>query len=330
MIYQYKVNANKYIGIRLDKYISLNLFHLSRSKIKFLINRNKVLVNGLNKDPDYKIILNDKIKIIEEIKNETYLKGENIKLDIIYEDEDLIVIDKPAGLVIHPGAGNQSGTLVNALINHCGKSFSFVGENQRPGIVHRIDKDTSGAIVVAKNDFTHNNLSKQFSNHTIKRTYEAIVWGALKPSSGKINENISRSVKNRQLMAVIKDKSKGKSAVTNYKTLKTFKNSNLPKISFIECKLETGRTHQIRVHLASRNNPLIGDPVYGGRPRLPAGASIELQAMLRTFSRQALHAQTLAFDHPATGQRCQFETPLPDDLVGLLAVLRTHDAHQSL
>jgi len=323
MIYQYKVNANKYVGIRLDKYISLNLFHLSRSKIKFLINRNKVLVNGLNKDPDYKIILNDEIKIIEEIKNETYLKGENIKLDIVYEDEDLIVIDKPAGLVIHPGAGNQSGTLVNALINHCGKSFSFVGENQRPGIVHRIDKDTSGLVVVAKNDFIHANLSYQFSKHSIKRKYVAICWGVITPPKGTISSLISRSDRNRKKMK--SSKIRGKEAITHYKTLKMLKDKKNNNIaSVVECQLETGRTHQIRVHLSEKGHPVFGDKVYGRSPMKKLKTlSEENIKQINNLPGQALHAQFLEFYHPRKEKNISFQSVIPVYLSNLINSIKS-------
>ena len=323
MIYQYKVNANKHVGIRLDKYISLNLTHLSRSKIKFLIIKNKVLVNGLNKDPDYKITLNDKIKVIEEIKNETHLKGENIKLNIVYEDKDLLVIDKPAGLVIHPGAGNQSGTLVNALINHCGESFSFVGENQRPGIVHRIDKDTSGLVVVAKNDFIHANLSDQFSKHSIKRKYIAICWGVITPPKGTISSLISRSDRNRKKMK--SSNIKGKEAVTHYKTLRTLKDEKNNKIaSVVECQLETGRTHQIRVHLSEKGHPIFGDKVYGRSPmRKLKALSEENIEQINNLPGQALHAQFLGFYHPRKEKNINFQSVMPVYLSNLINSIKS-------
>ena len=318
MIYQYKVNANKYIGLRLDKYISLNLSHLSRSKIKFLINNGKVFVNTKNKDPDYKILKNDKIKIIEEIRKEKSLKGEKIKLNIVYEDKDLIVIDKPSGLVMHPGAGNQSGTLVNALINHCGDSLSFVGDNQRPGIVHRIDKDTSGLVVVAKNDFTHAYLSEQFSKRIIKRKYIAVCWGVISPPRGVITTLISRSDHNRTKMK--SSKVRGKKAVTHYKILKTFKDEENNKIAcLVECELETGRTHQIRVHLSEKGHPLFGDRVYG---RSPSSKLKYLQAetkeIIRNLPGQALHAQSLGFRHPTKEKNMNFQSVTPVYLSNLI------------
>ena len=294
MIYEYKVNNIKYNGLRLDKYISLELSHLSRSKIKLLINNKMVLVNGKWEDPDYKISLKDKIKVTEEIKNETSLKSEKIDLNVVYEDEDLIVIDKPAGIVMHPGAGNKSGTIVNALINHCGNSLKFVGDSQRPGIVHRIDKDTSGLVVVAKNDFSHQHLSLQFADHSIRREYIAVCWGSIKPASGKISSLISRSNKNRTKM--MSSKIKGKEAITNYKTIENLKTSKGNAIaSVIECKLHTGRTHQIRVHLSWKKLPIIGDKTYNPSNNIAKGTNMDLVKTIKEFSRQALHSYHLSF-----------------------------------
>ena len=200
-----------------------------------------------------KIKNNDKIEINFPPPKEILIKPYKMPLDILFDDDDILVINKPSGVVVHPGAGNYEKTIVNALLFHYKNKLSSVGGKLRPGIVHRIDKDTSGIIVIAKNDNAHINLSKQFSNHTIKRTYETLVWGSLKPKNGKINEKISRSIKNRQLMTVRKEK--GKKAITNYKTLEIFYNLNLPKISLVECQLETGRTHQIRVHMNFKGNP---------------------------------------------------------------------------
>ena len=265
MTHQYKVNDKKYQGKRLDIFLSENLVELSRSKIKYLIKNSKVLVNGEIEDPDYKISLNDKIQIEIEKSEETYLEGEKIPLDIVFEDEDLIVINKPAGLVMHPGAGNKSGTLVNAIINHCGKELSFIGDNKRPGIVHRIDKNTSGLVVIAKNDYTLNHLSNQFSQHSIERLYTAICWGQMQPHKGKIQSFIKRSEMNRKKMS--SSSSKGKKAITNYKTKEILIHENIAVASVLECKLETGRTHQIRVHLSEHGCPLIGDNIYGRSPR---------------------------------------------------------------
>ncbi len=323
MIYEYKVNDIKYNGLRLDKYISLELSHLSRSKIKLLINNKMVLVNGKSQDPDYKISYKDRIKVTEEIKNETSLKSEKIDLNVIYEDEDLIVIDKPAGIVMHPGAGNKSGTIVNALINHCGNSLKFVGDSQRPGIVHRIDKDTSGLVVVAKNDFSHHHLSLQFADHSIRRGYFAVCWGIIKPANGKISSFISRSNKNRTKM--MSSKIKGKEAITNYKTIENLKTSKGNTIaSVIECKLHTGRTHQIRVHMTDKGHPLIGDKTYGRSPQgklkqLPSRAISAINGL----PGQALHAKSLGFIHPKTEKVQLFQSVIPDYLSNLINSIKS-------
>ena len=237
-------------------------------------------------------------------------------LDIQYEDDDIIIINKPPGIVVHPGAGNFEKTIVNGLLYHYENKLSNIGGKLRPGIVHRIDKDTSGIIVVAKNDFTHSNLSKQFSDHTIERTYDAIVWGSLRPSKGKINEKISRSIKNRQLMAI--SKNKGKTAITNYKTIRTFSNSNLPKISLIECKLETGRTHQIRVHMNYKGNPILGDKSYGKLKKKFKNINSDVEKDINNFNRQALHAKSLGFVHPKTKKQIFFEGKRPKDFEKLI------------
>ena len=309
-----KIVQPDYQGMRIDKFLQIEFTNLSRTRLQDLIRKGYVQINNIKIfEVSKKIRESDKIEINFPKPEETHIKANKIDLDIMYDDDDLIIINKDAGVVVHPGAGNHEKTLVNGLLYKFKNNLSSVGGKLRPGIVHRIDKDTSGAIVVAKNDFTHNNLSKQFSNHTIKRTYEAIVWGALKPSSGKINENISRSTKNRQLMAVIKDKSKGKSAVTNYKTLKTFKNSNLPKISFIECKLETGRTHQIRVHMNFKGNPILGDKSYGKSRKKFKNIDLKIEKEINNFKRQALHARSLGFVHPVTEKEMFFEAKRPKD-----------------
>ena len=255
------VTAN-FEGFRIDKFLDTKIKELSRTRIKFLIENGCIkLNNNVIKTPAKKVKRNNIIHVSFPKPKETSIKPNKIPLDILYEDNDLIIINKMPGVVIHPGAGNYEKTIVNALIYKYKNNLSNIGGRLRPGIVHRIDKDTSGVIVVAKNDHSHINLSNQFKAHTIKRTYEALVWGSLKPLYGKINEKISRSIKNRQLMSVRKEK--GRIAITNYKTLKTFHNSNLPKISLVECKLETGRTHQIRVHMNFKGNPILGDKSYG-------------------------------------------------------------------
>ena len=241
-------------------------------------------------------------------------------MNILYDDEDIIVINKHPGIVVHPGAGNYDNTIVNGLLYKYKNKLSSVGGKLRPGIVHRIDKDTSGVIVVAKNDYSHANLAKQFSDHSIKRTYEALVWGSLKPSKGKINANIGRSIKNRQLMSVRKDK--GKTAITNYKTLKIFTNTNLPKISLIECELETGRTHQIRVHMKYKGTSILGDKQYGRKNLKFKKINESFYNNLIDLKGQLLHAKSLAFIHPSKNKWVNFESELPNDFKKLLDLLK--------
>ena len=253
-------------GYRIDKFLQSQINELSRTRLQALIRDGQVKLNNIIiNSSSKKINEEDKIEVNFPTPKETLIKPNKIPLDILYDDDDIIVINKSPGVVVHPGAGNYEETIVNGLLFKYKNNLSSVGGKLRPGIVHRIDKDTSGAIVVAKNDIAHINLSEQFSTHTIKRVYETLVWGSLRPQNGKINEKISRSAKNRQLMTVKKEK--GKIAITNYKTLKIFQNLNLPKISLIECQLETGRTHQIRVHMSFKGNSILGDKSYGKSKR---------------------------------------------------------------
>ncbi|NDC56231.1 MAG: RluA family pseudouridine synthase [Alphaproteobacteria bacterium] len=235
-------------------------------------------------------------------------RAQKIPLTIVYEDDDMVVIDKPAGLVVHPAAGNHDQTLVNALLAHCGNSLSGIGGVQRPGIVHRLDKETSGLMVVAKHDAAHQALQKQFEGHTLSRTYHAVVWGVPKPHKGRLEGNIGRHPRLRQKMAVLMRG--GKDAVTHYTVLKT-----LPDVaSLVECVLETGRTHQIRVHLAHKGHPVVGDRLYG-RAR---AASKKIPETFARFPRQALHAVALSLRHPRTGKKMVFESAIPLDMAGLI------------
>ena len=313
-----EVNVNKYIGYRLDKFVAENLTNISRSKIKSLIEKGLITVNKFKKDPDYKLELNDKISINQKSEESSKLLGEDIKLNIIYEDEDILIINKPAGLVVHPGAGNKSGTLVNALIHYCGNSLSTIGDNSRPGIVHRIDKDTSGLLVIAKNDAAHLNLAKQFEEHTINRKYIALCWGKLKPAAGKLVSLISRSNKNR--IKMMSSKIKGKEAITNYKTIETyFDKKGDAYASLVECKLETGRTHQIRVHLTEKGNSIIGDKVYGRTPMLKyRNLSPLVQELVKALPGQALHAYFLGFKHPSKNKVVEFQVVNPEYLSNLI------------
>ena len=253
-----KENSNKK---RLDIFIFENRSDLSRTRIKNLILDNRVKLNGIIINlPSKKILQGDNISLEVPEPNKTSLKPYNFKLDIVYEDEDVIIINKPAGISMHPGPGNYDNTVVNALMNNDNLKLSNISGELRPGIIHRIDKDTSGLVVIAKNNLSHENISKQFSEHSIERVYCALVWGKLRPQTGKIETLITRSSKNRQLMDV--SLTKGKKAITNYKTLKIFEGKSVPMLSLIECKLETGRTHQIRVHMSYKGNQNVGDKKY--------------------------------------------------------------------
>ena len=307
-------------GHRIDKFLQAELKELSRTRLQTLIRDNQVKLNNtVIKNPSKKIKKDDKITINFPDSKETSIIPNKIPLNILYDDNDLIVINKSPGVVVHPGAGNYEKTIVNGLLFKYQNNLSSIGGKLRPGIVHRIDKDTSGVIVVAKNDNAHINLSKQFSSHTIKRVYEALIWGSLRPLNGKIVENISRSIKNRQLMAVRKDK--GKKAITNYKTIKIFQNANLPKISLIECKLETGRTHQIRVHMHCKGNPILGDKSYGKSKKKFKKIDLNIEKKINSFNRQALHAKILGFIHPKTQKEIFFEAKRPKDFDMLIKSL---------
>ena len=294
---------------------------LSRTRVKNLILDSKLKINEkIIKDPSIKIKLNDKIDLeIVEPKKQS-LRPYNFKLNIIYEDEDLIVIDKPSGISMHPGPGNYDNTIVNALMNHNGKNLSDIGDELRPGIVHRIDKDTSGLIVIAKNNLTHEKLSIQFSEHSITRVYQTLIWGKLRPQKGKIETFITRSSKNRQMMEV--SSSKGKKAITHYETLELFENDKVPTFSFIQCKLETGRTHQIRVHMSYKGNNILGDKKYKKKFKKFKNIDEDLNDKILNLDRQFLHAKQLGFDHPETGERLEFSSNIPKELSDILKKLR--------
>jgi 23S rRNA pseudouridine1911/1915/1917 synthase len=319
-------NSNKFlitdqdVGNRLDVVLVKLLPNLSRSNLKKIIELKQVKINNSvvvyaskklkkNDNIEINLITNDEIKILPS----------NIKLNIVYEDKDILIVNKPAGMVVHPGAGNRDNTLVNALIYKYKKKLSDINGNTRPGIVHRIDKETSGLLVVAKNNNAHSSLGKQFSNHTIKRTYQGLSWGILRPLNGRIETLIGRSRKNRQLMSVTEIS--GKKAVTNYKTVKVFEIKDIPKISFIECKLETGRTHQIRVHMAYKGCSLLGDQQYGKKNLKFKKINKDFENKLKILNRQALHAKSLGFIHPTTKKFVSFETKLPLDFKKILNLL---------
>ena len=308
-------------GKRLDSYIAEKKEELSRTRVKNLIINGSIKVNNEEvKEPSKKIFEEDTITLNIPEPKKASLKPYKYKLNIIYEDEDLLVIDKLAGISMHPGAGNYDNTIVNALMNLENKNFSNIGDELRPGIVHRIDKDTSGLIVIAKNNYTHENLSSQFSNHTISRLYQALVWGKLRPQHGVIETLITRSSKNRQLMEV--GIVKGKKAITNYKTLEIFENSKVPTLSLVECKLETGRTHQIRVHMSYKGNNILGDKKYKKKFKKLKNIDPEIEDVLSNLNRQFLHAKVLGFTHPKSGKRLEFSSNLPIELEIILKKLR--------
>tara|TARA_Y100000590_G_scaffold146082_1_gene167945 strand:- start:481 stop:1464 length:984 start_codon:yes stop_codon:yes gene_type:complete len=306
---------------RIDKFLQTQLSEISRSNIQKLIKNGCVKLNyNIIYESSKKIKAEDKIEVNIPQNKETVIKPTKMNLNILYDDEDIIIINKSPGVVVHPGAGNYENTIVNGLLFYYQKNLSNLGGNLRPGIVHRLDKDTSGVIVIAKNDYAHDFLSKQFSKHTIDRTYEALVWGSIRPKNGKINENISRSIKNRQLMSVRKDR--GKKAITNYKTLEIFQNIDLPKISLVECKLETGRTHQIRVHMNFKGHPILGDKSYGRSKKKFKKINLDIEKKINNFNRQALHAKSLGFVHPKTKEKIFFSANRPKDLDDLIKKLK--------
>jgi len=314
------VKSNE-IGQRIDLYVASKKNEISRTRVKNLINKKKLKLNGLIlKDPSKKIANKDKIVLEIPEPEKVSLKPFDYKLDIVHEDNDLIVINKSAGISIHPGAGNYDNTLVNALMNYDSKNLSNIGDELRPGIVHRIDKDTSGLVVIAKNNLTHENLSKQFKEHSIDRIYQTLIWGKLRPQNGKIETLITRSSKNRQLMEV--GISKGKKAITNYKTLEVFENEKTPTFSFVECKLETGRTHQIRVHMSYKGNNILGDKKYKKKFKKFKNINSDLEKSILNLDRQFLHAKAIGFIHPITGEKLEFTSNLPQDLGMILKKLR--------
>lgn len=301
-ILEFRINNSSDIGIRIDKFLVNNMDNKSRSFIQGLVDEELILVNNKKIKSNYKLRENDIITVIMKEPKELEVNPEDIKLDIIYEDEDLIVVNKPKGLVVHPAPGNYSGTLVNGLLYHC-KDLSGINGVIRPGIVHRIDKDTSGILVVAKNDESHNNLAKQFKDHSIKREYYALVEGKFSKLEGSIDKPIGRNKKDRLKMGIVED---GKRAVTHYEVIEQYNKG----LSLVKCRLETGRTHQIRVHMASISHPLVGDMVYGNKkPKL-------------NINGQVLHAKTLGFIHPRTNKYMEFDSNLPEYYMELLETLR--------
>ncbi|MBO8168112.1 MAG: RluA family pseudouridine synthase [Thermoanaerobacteraceae bacterium] len=294
----------EYQGKRIDVYLSGKINDLSRSRIQGLIKEGEVTVNGEEVKPNYRLQVDDEVEIVIPPPEELQVEPENIPLDIVYEDAHLLVVNKPQGMVVHPAAGNYHGTLVNALLYHC-KDLSGINGVLRPGIVHRIDKDTSGLLVVAKDDKTHRGLAEQIKEHSITRVYKTLVHGSVPEPRGIIRAAIGRDPKNRKRMAVV---ARGKMAVTHYQVIERF-----GEFTLIEARLETGRTHQIRVHMAYLGYPVVGDPKYGPRKN-----PFDLQG-------QALHAAVLGFKHPVTGEYLEFEAPLPEYFREILHELRRRE-----
>ena len=289
-------------GLRVDKFLSEALPDLSRSYIQKLIKDEQIYVNGKKIKASYKVNTGDMLLVEEPELKEPDILAENIPLNILYEDSDLLIVNKPKGMVVHPSAGHYSGTLVNALMYHCKNELSGINGVMRPGIVHRIDMDTTGSLLVCKNDFSHNDIAEQLKIHSITRIYHAIVHGVLKNDEGTIDAPIGRHPVERKKMSINYDN--GKHAVTHYKVIKRFQH-----YTYIECRLETGRTHQIRVHMASLHHPLVGDSVYG-----PSKCPFKLQG-------QTLHAKTIGIIHPRTREYLEIEAPLPEYFIDLLKKL---------
>jgi 23S rRNA pseudouridine1911/1915/1917 synthase len=315
-------------GKRLDIVLATGMASFSRSRLQALIKDGKVLVAGkVATDPGLRLRGGEELSIIVPPPDAPKPRAENIPLAVVFEDEHLIVIDKPAGLVVHPAAGHARGTLVNALIGHCGDSLSGIGGVRRPGIVHRLDKDTSGLLVVAKSDTAHTGLSEQFAAHgadgRLERAYLAVVWGVPPRNKGVIEAALSRSARNRVKIAVVPEGS-GRHAVSQFAVVETFVDKDgEPVASLVRLVLETGRTHQIRVHMAHIGHPLLGDTTYGsGFQTRAARLFEEAQTALRALGRQALHAAELGFEHPVTGKGMRFRSELPGDLDRLLTALR--------
>tara|TARA_B100002051_G_C16657525_1_gene597333 strand:+ start:49 stop:1050 length:1002 start_codon:yes stop_codon:yes gene_type:complete len=307
-------------GKRLDVFLAGNIKKLTRSFLKKLIENKQVKLNNKVLElPSAKIKFKDLIIVNFIENNDRQILPKKIDLDIIYEDKDILVINKPKGMVVHPGAGNYENTLVNALLYKYKRNLSNINGLLRPGIIHRIDKETSGLLVIAKNNLAHANLGEQFSRHTIKRKYLCLSWGVVRPLNGKISTLITRDKKNRQLMSV--SDISGKKAITNYKTVRVFNIKNIPKISLLECELETGRTHQIRVHLKYKGSSLLGDKQYGKKNIKFKKINNNFFIKLNELSGQALHAKTLEFSHPKTKKWMKFNSDLPNGFKKILDLL---------
>ncbi len=325
------LRADENAAGRLDAFLTEALSgEFSRSRIKALIEQGAVSINGITVlEPKRKVHPGDSFEITLPTPEDPEPKGEDIPLDVLYEDDDLIVLVKPAGLVVHPGAGNWTGTLVNALIHHCGDSLSGIGGVKRPGIVHRLDKETSGVMVAAKNDAAHRHLSDQFADHgrtgPLERAYQAVVWGRPRQLKGTINAALGRAGDRTKRAVKREESDDAREAITHYEVVERYheKPDGTCLASTVECHLETGRTHQIRVHMAHIGHPLIGDPDYGAAFRTKANLLPEAaKSVVNRFSRQALHAFMLQFEHPSSGDTMHFEAPMPADMEELVTALR--------
>lgn len=305
-------------GIRLDKWLATRLTDLSRTRIRALIEAGQVTAGGQTiADPSYRVKPGQAVAVEVPPDAPAVPEPQAMDLTVVFEDEDLIVIDKPAGLVVHPAPGNPDHTLVNALLAHCGESLAGIGGVRRPGIVHRLDKDTSGLMVAAKTEAAHRGLAAQFAAHSLARAYRAVVWGCPDPRQGEIEGNIGRNPFDRKSMALVGRG--GKPALTRYRVLSAFAAGAL---ALVECRLATGRTHQIRVHMTSQGHPLVGDALYGrGRTRRLALLPAALRPVVAGFPRQALHAYLLGFQHPTKGVELRFESSIPSDINRLLQIL---------
>ncbi|GJE17959.1 Ribosomal large subunit pseudouridine synthase D [Methylobacterium marchantiae] len=311
---------------RIDRALARALPDVSRSRLQDLIRTGQVRRDGVVvSDLSLKVGAGAVLDVMIPAPVDATPVAERLDLVIVHEDDDLIVIDKPAGLVVHPAPGHDAGTLVNGLIAHCGESLSGIGGVRRPGIVHRLDKDTSGLLVVAKNDLAHKGLTAQFADHgrsgPLERAYLALTWGAPEPRMGTIDVNLARSQRNREKIAVVRP-DEGRIAITHYLVEEILDAGT--EVALVRCRLETGRTHQIRVHLSHRGHPLLGDSVYGNAFKTKAARLGEAaRAKLGVLGRQALHAALLGFEHPRTGETLRFESPIPPDMADLITALRT-------
>ena len=319
---------NNQPSIRLDKFLLNHMYDISRTKIQASVEKGFVTVNNTIVRSNYRVRPKDQIRVsINIVERNLEVIPENIPIDIVFEDDHVLVLNKQSGMVVHPGFGNYTGTLVNALVYHVKSLPLNSGDISKPGLVHRLDKNTTGIMVIAKNDYAMNHLSKQFFERTVDRRYHALVWGDVIQNEGSIQGNIGRSLKNRKIMSVFLNEDYGKYAKTNYKVLERF-----GYVSLLECKLDTGRTHQIRVHLQYVKHPLFNDSEYGGDKVLKGTTFTKYKQFVencfKIIPRQSLHAKSLSFNHPETGVRMSFDSELPEDLENVLFKWRNYSKHQ--